>query len=54
MDEQKAPAIPVVKFKLSKPHTHAGEDYKPNDTIELRKPQAERLQAAEVGKIVNG
>jgi hypothetical protein len=33
-----------VKFKLSQPHTHAGEDKNPGDIIEIREDQAKRLK----------
>ncbi len=41
-----------VRFKLSAPHTHAGEDKQPGDEITLSKDQADRLKEKGSGEIV--
>ena len=53
MSETKKNDITPVKFKLDADHTHAGVDHKKGETITLRKHQADRLQKAGTGKIVN-
>lgn len=43
MTEKQATPPKLVKFKLAHPHTHAGVDKQPGETITLRADQAERL-----------
>lgn len=38
-----APDAPTVHVMLLQPHTHAGMDCAPGDTLTLRPPQAARL-----------
>lgn len=42
-EKTKDAAPKKVKVRLLAEHTHAGEDKKPGDTIDLREDQAKRL-----------
>lgn len=44
MSETKAQASDLIQVTLKKPHTHAGQDHKAGDKLNLRKDQVERLQ----------
>jgi len=50
MSDLKAPQL--VTVKLLKPHTHAGADKAPGDTLELLPDQAEWLKAEGVAEIL--
>ena len=48
------PEVKKVKVKFKKPHTHAGKDCKPGDTIEVRNDQAKWLEKIGVAEKEKG
>lgn len=50
MSDPKAPQL--VTVKLLKPHTHAGVEMAPGDTLELLSDQAQWLKAEGVAEIL--
>jgi len=46
--------VKKVKVELKKPHTHAGREYGPGDTVDLWQDQAEWLVGTGVAVEVSG
>lgn len=51
MAQRKQQQVEWVKFELTKPHKHRGEWRQPEEVLDLRRNQAERLAKEGKGRI---
>ncbi|MBA1147424.1 hypothetical protein H0Z60_10185 [Ectothiorhodospiraceae bacterium WFHF3C12] len=51
MAEKRQEKVEWVKFELSKPHKHRGKVRQPEEVLDLRRDQADRLLAEGKGRI---